>query len=109
MGSERLLEAEWAKTMGVQVLETQEMTCHVAGASSTRVDYLLRSREINLTRCDAQINKEAVLATHDAVDFHVQAEEAWPLVKVLEPGPRLPTARPIGPTRQVVGWQQVGR
>ena len=63
------------------------------------MDYMLASQDLYLAMHAASINKEVIMATHDAVDFTVKAKADWPEVTVLAETTKLPSAKPLGPVR----------
>ena len=52
------------------------------------------------------VNKEVVMATHEAIDFWVKDPKLWPNVTVLAQVASPPTTRPQGPVREKVCWHE---
>ena len=102
-----LKAAHWVQRMRVHVVSTLESTCHNSSGSHTKIDYMLASQDLFLALDKASINKEVVMATHEAIDYSVKAQVDWPEVTVLAATPTLPTQKPQGPIRTRTDWDGV--
>ena len=78
MDPEEIEVSEWVQRLRAKIVVPPEPTCYGSGGTATLRGYMLLSQDLAACVEEPAINRKVVMATHEAVDFRVKPQKAWP-------------------------------